>query len=224
LKERSGSRQIVSAVLSELRDRLPRIAHGGLMARLAPAGPLDAVIAGASRSDPDIRHPYLWLDYQKSSVHRISHYQLMHDPLQRYLRWEDRNSMSSSIEARVPFLDHRLVEFAHSLPLEYLDAPGRSKHLLVESMGSMLPAKVRNRQNKMGFATPERDWFMTEFRNEFIDLFLQNVEHAQSWIDKAAGLQFLRDMQSGFTPFDQSYWRIILFCIWMRRFAVSISP
>lgn len=223
LKERSGSRQIVSAVLSELRDRLPRIAHGGLMARLARDEPLESVITGACWSDPEIRHPYLRLDYQKSSAHRISHYQLMHDPLQRYLRWEDRNSMSSSIEARVPFLDHRLVELAHSLPLEYLDAPGRSKHLLVESMGSMLPAKVRNRQNKMGFATPERDWFMTEFRNEFIDLFLQNVEHAQSWIDKAAGLQFLRDMQSGRTPFDQSYWRIILFCIWMRRFGVSIS-
>lgn len=224
LKERSGGRQIVSAILSKLRDRLPRIAHGAVMARLARDEPLESVITGACWSDPEIRHPYLRLDYQKNSAHHISHYQLMRDPLQRYLRWEDRNSMSSSIEARVPFLDHRLVEFAHSLPLEYLDAPGRSKRLLVESMGSMLPAKVRNRQNKMGFATPERDWFMTEFRNEFIDLFLQNVEHAQGWIDKAAGLQFLRDMQSGRTPFDQSHWRIILFCIWMRRFGVSISP
>ncbi len=224
LEEGASGKRILSAILMELRDRFPRLVHGMAMTRLTGAGPLDTVIAGAHWTDSDIRHPYLRLNYRKASAYHISRYQLMHDPLQRYLRWEDRNSMASSVEARVPFLDHRLVELAHSLPLDYLDAPGHSKRLLVESLGSMLPEKVRHRQTKMGFATPERNWFMNEFRDQFIELFCQNVQYAQGWIDKAAGLQFLRDMQSGRTPFDQSHWRIILFCIWMRRFGVSISP
>lgn len=164
------------------------------------------------------------LDFIDMNSHvNVSKNQLFVDPLPRYLRWEDRNSMAHSVEARVPFLDYRLIELVHSLPLTYLDGPNQSKYILVEAMKGILPEKVRNRKDKKGFITPEQKWFMLEFRNEFIKLFEDNVQYAKGIINKDEGKKYLYDMQNGKIPFDYSYWRIILFCIWMKTFNVEID-
>ncbi len=71
------------------------------------------------------------------------------------LRYEDRNSMAHSIEARVPFLDHRLVEFLFRLPERYKINGARTKYVLREAMSGVLPDAVRRRKDKLGFkATP----------------------------------------------------------------------
>jgi asparagine synthase (glutamine-hydrolysing) len=164
------------------------------------------------------------LNYNNINCHvNISKMQLLVDPLPRYLRWEDRNSMAHSVEARVPFLDYRLIEFVHSLPLNYLDAPHQSKHILVEALKGILPEKVRNRKDKKGFITPEQKWFMTEFCDDFIKLFEDNVIYAKGTIDKQEGIKYLNNMQKGKVPFDYSYWRITLFCVWMKTFNVEID-
>lgn len=153
----------------------------------------------------------------------VSRKQLFVDPLPRYLRWEDRNSMAHSVEARVPFLDYRLVEFVHSLPLEYLDAPNISKRILVEALKGILPEKVRNRKDKKGFITPEQRWFMEDFSKEFLQLFEDNVKHAKGIINQGAAKEHMINVQKGLVPFDYSYWRIILFCIWMKTFNIEIE-
>ena len=92
------------------------------------------------------------------SYKEISNHQLTKNPLPMFLRWEDRNSMVHSIEARVPFLDHRLVEFSHSLPVEYLDIMGQTKRVLLEAMKEIIPDKIYNRKDKMGYIAPEERW------------------------------------------------------------------
>ena len=74
------------------------------------------------------------------------------------LRYEDRNSMAFSIEARTPFLDYRLVERAMALPADDLIRDGWTKALLRQAMIGILPESVRLRRDKLGFATPEARW------------------------------------------------------------------
>ena len=91
--------------------------------------------------------------------------------LQSLLRYEDRNSMAFSIEARVPFLDYRLVEFVFSLPGHFKVNEGLTKVLLRETMKGIIPEKVRNRIDKIGFATPEGQWFRTSGREYIRAIF-----------------------------------------------------
>lgn len=74
------------------------------------------------------------------------------------LKYEDRNSMAFSVEARVPFLDYRLVEFALTLPATVKLHDGYTKHVLRTATAGVLPEKIRWRTGKLGFATPERTW------------------------------------------------------------------
>jgi asparagine synthase (glutamine-hydrolysing) len=160
-------------------------------------------------------------NYDKSFFEGSCH-QLLRDPLPRYLRWEDRNSMSNSIEARVPFLDHNLVEFTQSLPIEFLYSTNRTKRILVDSLSRILPEKIRNRTDKKGFITPEEMWFKEEFRNEFLQLFDSYIVHAKGLIDYSQARKYILQVQDSKKPFNYTYWRLIAFCIWIKVFDVEI--
>lgn len=82
--------------------------------------------------------------------------------LNELLRYADRNSMANSIEVRLPFLDHHLVEFAFSLPMTHIYNHGKTKYILRESMRNVLPDSVYNRTDKIGFAPPQNKWMETD--------------------------------------------------------------
>ena len=152
----------------------------------------------------------------------ISNHQLTKNPLPMFLRWEDRNSMIHSIEARVPFLDHRLVEFSHSLPIEYLDIQGQTKRVLLEAMKEVIPDKIYNRKDKMGYIAPEERWVKSEYTQAFRDLLKESITYSQGII-KPETMEYFEDMVSGKEKFNFSYWRLIMFGHWMKVFKVSIS-
>src|SRR3972149_2673095 len=80
--------------------------------------------------------------------------------------------MAFSLEARLPFLDFRLVEYLFSLPSDLKIKGGVSKLILRNAMEGVLPEEVRDRKDKMGFATPEDIWFRTVLKrliNEIIN-------------------------------------------------------
>lgn len=79
-------------------------------------------------------------------------------PLPTYLRVEDRNSMAHSVEARLPFMDYRLVSLLFSLPTEWKLRGGWNKFILREAMQGRIPESVRVRPDKMGFPTPVNRW------------------------------------------------------------------
>jgi asparagine synthase (glutamine-hydrolysing) len=86
--------------------------------------------------------------------------------------YEDRNSMAHSLEVRHPFLDHRIVDFALSLPPECQFKQGWTKSLLRRSLPE-LPAAVRWRRDKQGFTTPEELWLRRELAG-FIEQTLRS--------------------------------------------------
>lgn len=111
-----------------------------------------------------------------------------HISLPQLLRYADHNSMSSSVESRLPFLDYRLVDFCAKLPISYKIKNGFSKYIMRKSLD--MPELIRKRRNKMGFSIPELTWIKgdeTRFKElfsskEFLSRrFVNNEEVVRNW-------------------------------------------
>ncbi len=88
-------------------------------------------------------------------------------------RYEDRNSMAFSKEIRLPFLDHRLVDFLINLPADKKLRNGWSKYILRKSLDE-LPYKIRWRRDKKGFILPETKWLKENFNDVIKQMFNGN--------------------------------------------------
>ncbi len=125
------------------------------------------------------------------------------------LRYEDRNSMAFSLEARLPFLDHRLVEFSLGIPDELLLRNGISKALLRDAAAALLPKTLNDRLDKVGFAVPDRDW-LGQIRNYAIDR-LSSSSVSAAYIDRDA----LKLSFSAESSDPQWVWRALNLHLWM---------
>ncbi|ACS91070.1 Putative asparagine synthetase [Thermococcus sibiricus MM 739] len=94
--------------------------------------------------------------------------------LPHLLRFEDKNSMRWSIESRVPFCDHELVEYVLSLPAEAKIDKGITKKILREALRGILPEDIRTRTSKIGFATPDEDILRTEVGYTFAKSIIES--------------------------------------------------
>lgn len=153
------------------------------------------------------------------SFEELSAALINYDHLPALLHFEDRNSMAHSVEARVPFLDHNLVEFCLSVPPEYLISPLRSKLLLRNAMQNVLPEKVRLRSDKMGFVTPQEKWMSEEGFQWFMDAIkdesgigLVNIDYCREYF-----AQIARRGRGDFSL----VWRIISFLKWCEVYNVT---
>ena len=100
-----------------------------------------------------------WRSQGKHVLKERMHRFLTEIHLPALLRFEDRNSMAFSVESRVPFLTPQIAAFAYSLPEEYLVTPdGTTKAILREAMRGLVPDTILDRRDKIGFATPEKQW------------------------------------------------------------------
>ena len=93
------------------------------------------------------------LDLFKTSVPALTHY-------------EDRMSMSHGIEIRLPFLDHRLVEFALRIPDSYKIDKGWTKLVLRQAMKDYLPKEISWRKDKQGFLNPQSIWLKKDWKKK----------------------------------------------------------
>jgi len=82
--------------------------------------------------------------------------------LEELLRFADRNSMANSVEVRLPFLSHQLVEFLFTLPSSFKIRHGWTKWLLRETMKNKLPEQIVWRKDKVGFEPPQQQWMQTK--------------------------------------------------------------
>ncbi len=137
------------------------------------------------------------------------------------LHWEDRSSMAHSIEARVPFLDHPLVEFSLALGNEHKMQGATTKSVLRSAMSGVLPDAIRDRRDKLGFATPEEIWFKGPLRGEAQDGIEATLRRYPNLIDAPRTRQLAGDMLDGRRPFDFKLWRIISLGLWGERFGVA---
>jgi asparagine synthase (glutamine-hydrolysing) len=90
-------------------------------------------------------------------------------PLPLYLRIEDRNSMAHSVEARLPFMDYRLVSLAFQLDDAWKIRGPHNKYVLREALRGHIPEGVRTRIDKMGFPSPVQSWFRGPFYDALQD-------------------------------------------------------
>ena len=97
------------------------------------------------------------IDSLRSFNHQL-YCDLTKDYLPQLLHYDDRNASAFSIENRVPFVDHRLVEYVSDIPAVYKCHGGWSKWLLRVAMRDLLPQKILWRKDKIGFSTPEQRW------------------------------------------------------------------
>lgn len=155
------------------------------------------------------------------SVQGLSRMQLLHTNLQKLLHWEDRDSMAHGIEARVPFLDYRLVEFALGLPADYKIADAITKRVLRTGMSGTIPDEIRDRVDKIGFATPEEIWIKDHAPDLFRSKIEEAIEQSQGLITREA-LTYFDDVLAGRKPFNFTLWRIINFAQWLRIFSVKV--
>ena len=210
-----SAKQLMNVTLPEsLRQPLRAIA--GKPSVLDPPW-LDMRLLGAEPSDPFLEPQH----GKHTSVEALSRAQLTRTNLQMLLHWEDRDSMAHSIESRVPFLDYRLVEFVLGLPESFKLSDGVTKQVLREAMRGLLPERVRNRMDKLGFVTAEEVWTKQTAAHQFSDA-LDRAIAISGGILQPRLHSLLKDIQSGVRPFDQTIWRAISFGAWMRRFAVDL--
>lgn len=133
------------------------------------------------------------------------------------LRFEDRNSMAFSVEARVPFLDHRLVEYAFALPSHFKMRDGYTKRVLRDAMKGTLPEEIRMRARKMGFATPERLW-QTGPLKPLIESAIADPK-LERYIDRRAAMAHFERICAG-QSFSFAPWRWLNLSLWMKEFAL----
>jgi asparagine synthase (glutamine-hydrolysing) len=136
--------------------------------------------------------------------------------LEHLLKWEDRNSMFFSIEARLPFLDYRLVEYVLGLPSNQKIRYGQTKYILRKEMKNILPENIRTRQSKIGFDTPEDEWFREPFFVEYIsDIISSNTFRSSKYFDveKVRGI-FNKHIKKEINA-SKEIWKWINLYLWM---------
>jgi len=157
----------MSAFAARHDGRRPLTVKGVFSAYL-PARVRDRLLAGSRMPDFDSWWSLEWLAgstvapenqrRMEPSLDTLLEKDALHGPLQALLRYGDRNSMAWSREVRPPFLDHRLAEFAFSIPSEYKFGGGEMKRVLRQAMRGIVPDVILDRHDKLGYQAPLSEW------------------------------------------------------------------
>lgn len=127
----------------------------------------------------------------------------------------DRMSMASSLEARVPILDHRIVEFAATVPFHLKYRGGESKRLVKHAVRSLLPARLLA-QRKRGFAIPVHQWFRSRLRTHFEEAALSSDARCASFLEPDVIRALLKAHLAGRENHGYQLWAILMFEHWLR--------
>ncbi|MEY4572265.1 MAG: asparagine synthase [Bacteroidota bacterium] len=142
------------------------------------------------------------------------HYALMHySSLPTLLHYEDRNSMAHSIESRVPFLDHRLVELMFQLPAEFKIKNGWTKYILRESMNDILPSEIQWRRDKKGFVTPGEISWLRGSLSHLLEIDYQLLD----FLDKQKTKNLIEDFKKGNNKYSKLVWRVACLNYWLKN-------
>ena len=121
---------------------------------------------------------------------------LFHNSLPSLLRYEDKNTMRFSLEGRVPFLDKEVLKFIFSLSDEAIIKDGWNKRVLRDATRGLLPESINRRRNKIGFTTPQVEWFM-RLKNHFYNIFLSESFANRPYVNQTEVLARVRGLDQG---------------------------
>lgn len=172
---------------------------------------------GKSKSFPWLKFEFIeqsghqYSPSRNTSIQQMTLNHIYESALSQMLHNGDRNAMAFSIESRLPFLDYRLVEFIFNLPDHFKIQHGKRKYILREALKPLLPSKIYNRYDKMGFSTPQEVWTQ-QYRSTF-----------QKELEKVV------DISNGIITPDifnvddyRLKWRAISFARWLEIFELTL--
>jgi len=129
----------------------------------------------------------------------------------------DRNAMLHSLEIRVPFIDHRIVDFANQLPMSLKAGSGVGKYLLKKLLGQMLPADLINRP-KHGFSVPIGAWFRNDYAVQLEEQILSPSSKIGEYLDQAFVRQLFDTHQKGHRDRAHQLWALLWLEVWLTEF------
>ncbi len=168
--------------------------------------------AAVERLPPDWRQT-------RSPLRREQLVQTFHTSLPNLCRYGDHNSMAHSVEMRMPFLDRRIADYALSLPASLVFAGGVTKRVLRAAVRGIVPDRVLDRREKVGYETPERAWFNDPAgRTSIARVVLDPSVRASGRYDTAA---LERDFAAGSWSDVSALWRVVNVELWLRSFTAA---
>lgn len=152
------------------------------------------------------------LSYQEWMMYADSQTYMMDDILTKV----DRAAMAVSLETRVPFLDHRLYEFAWSLPLNYKINNGVTKRILRDVLYRHVPQKLIDRP-KMGFGIPLGKWLRNELKSCAEELLDSKKISDEGYLNVNLVEQYWQEHLSGKRNWEAALWTILMFQLWLEN-------
>jgi len=158
-------------------------------------------------------------DTFKANLNHLLHYQFTSCGLKQLLRTADRSSMHFSIETRMPFVDdNELVETVFSISGKPKIKGGKSKFLLREAMKDLLPEEIYNRTDKLGFSTPEKQWFK-ELKPYLKSILAeQKSDEFVNW--ESLNKNFDTVYEHSLNTNISRLWRFIIFALWRKVYNI----
>lgn len=205
----SNSRSLFTRLLGWNASRIPSPFERYLSRDLSISSGSRCDISKATPAGPSDRIPSskaLLLRYMQSAS------------LPALLRYEDRNSMWFSIESRVPFLDHRLVEYALSLPIEFLLGHGSTKRILRAAAVGITPNEIICRKDKIGFGNPEATWVGSILASGQLN-DLMETRFAKDFLDTGSILKMIR--KGAFRVDPNFIWRMYCLLRWANESSIK---
>jgi asparagine synthase (glutamine-hydrolysing) len=146
----------------------------------------------------------LWLDLSRFSLPCLLH-------------WEDRNSMAVGTEARLPFLDHRLVEAVLSTSAYTKLKSGYTKYALRDAMSHVLPPEICWQKQKHGFDTPARKWFKNDLAHQMEELLSKRAAPLENFLNTRLLAEHYRTYcrTAGETLTESDWFKLIGTSIWL---------
>lgn len=135
------------------------------------------------------------------------------------LQVEDRMSMAHGLEARVPLLDYKLVEFMATVPADVKFSGGRMKHLLKQVYSQVVPSKILNRRDKMGFPVPLNEWMQGELKDFVMDVFNTGKAKQRPFVNYDVVMSEIEKT----SKFSRKLWAFLSLELWYQEYYDRLS-
>jgi len=129
----------------------------------------------------------------------------------------DRMSMANSLEARAPFLDHKLIEFVSNIPSEMKMRDGQSKYILKKAMQGIIPNEILYRE-KQGFGMPINEWIKAQLQTRIHSDLTETRTVERGYFERSYIDGLLTEQSSGRRDNSYAIWLLWMLELWHRKF------